>query len=200
MSDNPAMPESLIASESATVPDNHAVPESTAMSKSLTLSVRSLTGNTRKIADGLRRYLENTGWHVTDHERGASVADDLLVICFWCKRSTLDPVSAELIEACEGKRVLVFGTLGGYPDSPYAEKVIGNVTELVSARNECLGVFLSQGKVSMKNIERRRQLPLDDPHHLDEAGVARLMESQKHPDQADIDCAVAFLAAKLSAL
>ena len=60
-------------------------------------------------------------------------------------------------------------------------------------RNECLGVFLSQGRVSMKNVEKRRQLPADDPHHLDDAGVRRLEESQKHPDEQDMARARSFL-------
>lgn len=168
------------------------------MTKNVTLSVSSLTGNTRKIADGVRARLSADGWTITDYERGADVRDDVVAVCFWCWKSTLDPNSMKLLEGCTGKRVLVFGTMGGYPDGPYAEKVKGNVAEAVRANgHECLGVYLSQGKVSMKSVERRRALPEDDPHHLDDAGVERLIESQKHPDQNDIDRAAAFAAQRL---
>ena len=98
-----------------------------------------------------------------------------------------------LLAELSGKKILVFGTFGGYPDSAYADKVRRNVEGDVNEHNECLGVFLSQGKVSMKNVEKRRQLPADDPHHLDDAGVKRLEESQKHPDEQDMARARSFL-------
>jgi len=196
------------------------------MPRTVALSVQSRTGNTRLIADALREHLISRGWQVEDlaapeaaptiaptdiSEPGGTVvtpivtpADaricDVLIICFWCDRSTLDPNTRELIAACTGRRVLAFGTMGGYPDSPYAEKVTANVSELIGHANTCLGVCLSQGRVSMDNVERRRMLPVDHPHHLDDAGVARLVESQKHPDASDIARAVAFLDAHLAAL
>lgn len=87
----------------------------------------------------------------------------------------------------------MFGTFGGYPGSAYADKVRRNVIGDVSEHNECLGVSLSQGRVSMKNVEKRRQLPADDPHHLENAGMRRLEESQKQPDGQDIARACSFL-------
>lgn len=170
------------------------------MSKNVTMSVSSHTGNTRKIAEGVRSQLQAQGWTITDYERGADVHDDVLVMCFWCWKSTFDPASMKLLERCEGKRILVLGTMGGYPDGPYAQKVTRNVTEAVSAHNECLGVFLSQGKVSMKSVEARKQLPVDDPHHLDDAGVERLIESQKHPDSQDVARAAAFVLQAMPAM
>lgn len=160
--------------------------------KSATMAVSSATGNTAKIAEGVRSALRDLGWSVRDYERGAEPADDVVVVCFWCRKSSLDPASAEVVQACRGKKILAFGTFGGYPQSRYADLVRRNVADAISAENECLGVFLSQGKVRMERIEERRQLPEDHPHHLDKWGVERLMEGQSHPSDADVQYARAF--------
>lgn len=168
------------------------------MSQPVTCIVSSRTGNTRKVADAVQAELRRLGFDVRERERGREVDTQLVVMCFWCFKSTLDPLNAKLLAGLSGKRILVFGTFGGYPDSPYADKVRGNVVRAVNERNECAGVFLSQGKVRMDNIEKRRALPPKDPHHLDDAGVARVRESQHHPDDQDLRAAVDFLHAHLA--
>ncbi len=167
------------------------------MSQTVMCAVSSRTGNTRKVADAVEAELRRLGYDVREHERGQEVDTQLVVMCFWCFKSTLDPLNAKLLAGMSGKRVLVFGTFGGYPDSPYADKVRANVIRAVNEKNECAGVFLSQGKVRMDNIEKRRNLPPEDPHHLDEAGVARVMESQHHPNEEDLRAAAEFLRAHL---
>lgn len=52
----------------------------------------------------------------------------------------------------------------------------------------------------MKSVEARKQLPVDDPHHLDDAGVERLIESQKHPDSQDVARAAAFVLQAMPAM
>lgn len=156
------------------------------------MAVSSATGNTAKIAEGVRSALRDLGWSVRDYERGVEPADDVVVVCFWCRKSSFDPASTEVVQACRGKKILAFGTFGGYPQSRYADLVRRNVADVISAENECLGVFLSQGKVRMERIEERCQLPEDDPHHLDRWGVERLMEGQNHPSDADVQYARAF--------
>ncbi len=165
--------------------------------KQLTMVVSSLTGNTRAIANGVRAALESDGWEIQDFEKCGKPAD-LIALCFWCRKSTLDDASRAVLSELESRQIICFGTCGGYPDGGYGDRVRSNVTAEVSARNTCLGVFLSQGKVPLQRIEKRKQLPLDHPHHLDEAGIARLMESLKHPNADDIARAVAFAREKLA--
>ena len=166
----------------------------------LTMAVSSRTGNTRKVADAARRALEEAGWQVRERARGEEVVDDVVVVCFWCWKSTLDPLSERVVGGLSGRRILALGTFGGYPGSPYAGRVERNVCATIGERNECLGVFLSQGKVPMDNIESRRALPPEDPHHLDDAGVERVLESQNHPDENDLRRAEAFVRAHLGDL
>ena len=163
------------------------------MTDDITIAISSRTGNTQKIADAVCAQLDElgVGYHV--REAGEPIESQNVIICFWCFKSRFDVRNQNLLAELSGKKILVFGTFGGYPDSAYADKVRRNVIGDVNERNECLGVFLSQGRVSMKNVEKRRQLPADDPHQLDDAGVRRLEESQKHPDEQDMARARSFL-------
>ena len=170
------------------------------MAQPITCTVSSRTGNTRKVADAVMAELQRLGWNVRERERGQAVDTQLVAMFFWCFKSTFDPLNAKLLESMKGKRILVFGTFGGYPDSPYGNKVRANITRAVNQHNECVGVFLSQGKVRLDNVEKRRNLPPEDPHHLDDAGLARVLESQRHPNDDDIRAAVAVLHERLPQL
>lgn len=155
------------------------------------MAISSVTGNTASIAQAVRSAAEEAGWTINDVV-GPNPPDDVVIVCFWCRKSTLDPKSLKFVESCSGKRVLLFGTMGGYPVGAYADRVRANVTSKVCERNECLGVFLCQGKVNPERIEMRRNLPESDPHHLDDRGLARLTEGLNHPDATDMANARAF--------
>ncbi len=140
------------------------------MTDDITIAVSSRTSNTQKIADAVCAQLDELRVGYRVREAGEPVEGQNVIICFWCFKSRFDVRNKNLLAELSGKKILVFGTFGGYPDSAYADKVRRNVIGDVSEHNECLGVLLSQGRVSMKNVEKRRQLPADGPHHLDDAG------------------------------
>ncbi|MBQ9068465.1 MAG: hypothetical protein IJ131_05280 [Eggerthellaceae bacterium] len=162
------------------------------MQKEATIAVSSRTGNTAYIAEGVVDAARSTGWTIVETENGKAPKTDVVVICFWCRRHSLDDASLEYLSLCEGKRILALGTFGGYPTGAYAKKVRDNVANAISERNECLGVFLCQGKLNESRIEKRRALPPDDPHHLDDFGYERALEGLKHPNETDLLYAKAF--------
>lgn len=172
------------------------------MKRKVILCVSSCTGNTRKIAEALEEELKNLNYEISmlDNKFDENMQNEnaLFIVCFWCRRSTLDFDSQKKVDILKGKDILAFGTMGNYPESSYGEKVNQNVYEHISRENKCLGVYLSQGKVSLKSTERRRKLPKDNPHYLDEEGVKRHLESQTHPDEEDIKNAVLFLRQNLN--
>ena len=163
------------------------------MKPSVTLWVSSVTGNTAKIAEGVRVVLEELGWNVHDAQLGQCPADDYVIVCFWCRKSSLDPKSIRFVESCADRKVLALGTFGGFPQGKYADLVRSNVSARIEQDNECLGVFLCQGKVRKERIDERMALPEDHPHHLDKWGIIRLTEGQKHPDDTDVLYAQAFV-------
>lgn len=165
------------------------------MKKKVVLCISSCTGNTKKIMEALEEELRSKDydiriWNKNGYNR---IDDELFIIGFWCRRSTLDFESQKTVDLLKGKNILAFGTMGSYPDSEYGKRVEENVCEYIGRENKCLGVYLSQGKVSLKRTEMRRKLPKDHPHYLDEEGVKRHLESQKHPNEDDIRKAVLFL-------
>ena len=170
------------------------------MKRHATLFVSSVTGNTAKVANGVREMLVDLGWDVNDARActGCQEESDVVIVCFWCRKSSLDPKSIRFVERCKGKKVLLFGTMGGFPVGSYADSVRANVRAKVEEANECLGVFLCQGKVRQERIDERRALSPDNPHFLDDWGVARLTESLKHPNETDVLYAQAFLRDTLS--
>lgn len=160
------------------------------MNQSFNIYISSFTGNTRKLAEEVCAQLK---------QDGAAFAEDdnpqlpNVIIFFWCRKSTMDPKSLEFLSRCKGKQIIAIGTLGAYPDSEYGELVKNNVKEAISKDNICEGVFLSQGKIREESTERRRNLPADHPHHLDDEGLKRHMESRMHPNQEDFANAVRFI-------
>lgn len=162
------------------------------MTRQATVSISSITGNTATIARGVVEAAESIGWTVAEAQAGQGPETDVVIICFWCRRNSLDDESLEFLSRCEGKRILALGTFGGYPTSAYAARVRANVAAAISERNECLGVFLCQGKLKEQRIEKRRALPPEDPHYLDDFGYERLMEGLNHPNATDILYAKAF--------
>ena len=162
------------------------------MDKTATLSVSSLTGNTAYIAAAAVEAAQEIGWAIHDLEEGATPQTDVVIVCFWCRRSSLDDKSLDVLARCEGKRILALGTFGGYPTSAYAKRVRDNVRARICERNECLGVFLCQGKLPKKRIDARRALPPDRPHYLDDYAYERVLEGLNHPNATDRLNAKAF--------
>lgn len=164
----------------------------------VTVAVSSVTGNTRKVAERIVEVLKEEGFEVALRKTGSGlwaddIKDNLLLLFFWCRKSGLDPASLHLIRECKGKTILAFGTMGGLSDSAYGERVKKNVSDELAKENTCAGVFLCRGKIREESTEKRRRLPKEDPHYLDDEGYKRHLASRSHPDEEDLKKAVSFL-------
>lgn len=165
----------------------------------ISVMISSLTGNTQKIADAVLKELKNDGNAFTRidifHNKELlqlPALNEYILLFFWCRKSTLDDYSQAVIRQCKGKKILAFGTMGGYPDGDYGNRVRKNVETLIGENNICRGVYLSQGKIPESRTTYRMNLPKDHPHYLDENGVKRHEQSRTHPDKKDLDNAVVF--------
>ncbi|WP_026895695.1 flavodoxin family protein [Clostridiisalibacter paucivorans] len=167
------------------------------MLNNVTLYISSCTGNTQKLAQAIQTRLQHFSYQLTVQKSSKSNAlskdDDLIILCFWCRKSTLDSRSKKIIDMCQNRKILAFGTMGSYPNSTYGQTVKSNVFDYISKNNQCLGIFLSQGKIPPERTQKRRKLPPDHPHFLDETGVERHLASRIHPDVKDLQNAVNFL-------
>ncbi|GLB29103.1 flavodoxin [Lacrimispora amygdalina] len=171
------------------------------MNDKIYVYLSSLTGNTEKLAKGVLENLsrKNCSFSLHDNEFITSSGEigELVILFFWCRRGNIDSASRVFLEHCKNKKIIAVGTMGGYPDSEYGSKVKDVVFQVISENNICMGVFLSQGKIDIQRTEYRKTLPPEHPHYLDEEGIRRHEESQKHPDQTDIERAGTFLEKKI---
>lgn len=161
----------------------------------IALYLSSVTGNTRQVADAIQKALSFAHTLVVCDSRApvAHPEADLCLLCFWCRRATLDPNSQKVLHLYRRQPFLAIGTMGGHPDGAHGERVRTNVRRAVDAHNRCQGVFLCRGKIPEARTEYRRALPKDHRLYLDDAGYARQLSSRSHPDAADLAGAVAFV-------
>jgi flavodoxin len=155
----------------------------------------SKTGNTRKLAEGIRRGLaEALGREVriaAVEENPDPSGADWILAGFWADRGNADQKTLQYLESLEGCRIGLFGTLGAYPDSDHAKDISKKVRDLAAEKNTVLGCFLCQGKIDPALTGRFRSLPADNPHAMTPERMARHKEAAKHPDEKDIEAAAA---------
>lgn len=101
------------------------------MIKSIALYISSCTGNTLKISKVIQARLEKNDYELYIHNSSKSNIisknADLIIIFFWCRKSSLDFHSKNIVDKYQNKKILAFGTMGNYPDSIYGQKVKSNV-------------------------------------------------------------------------
>ncbi|MDR1636154.1 MAG: flavodoxin family protein [Treponema sp.] len=154
----------------------------------------SKTGNTRKLAEGIRRVLEDSGFPAriaAVEEKPDPAGAPWVLVGFWADRGQADEKARDYIRSLEGRRLGLFGTLGAYPDSDHAKSLAKKTEALAAEKNSCLGSFLCQGKVDPALIERFKTLPPDNPHAMTEERRKRHEEAAKHPNEDDIAAAAA---------
>jgi hypothetical protein len=124
-------------------------------------------------------------------ENPDSAGADWVLVGFWADRGNADAKALQYIGSLEGRNVGLFGTLGAYPDSEHARDMGKKVEAAAAEKNTVLGCFLCQGKIDPALTERFKSLPADNPHAMTEERMKRHLEAAKHPDEKDIEAAVA---------
>lgn len=176
--------------------------------------VSSITGNTEQVAGAIIEELLRMGYtpcikagnsglvqRMTDRYSVIEApdncleddADMMVILCFWCRKAGMDDQTISFLKNLKARRILVFGTMGSYPDSDYGAQVYRSVDSLVSKDNLLLGTFLCRGRIDEKRTEKRRNLPFFHPHYLNDEGYARHISSRSHPDGKDLKGAADFL-------
>jgi flavodoxin len=154
----------------------------------------SKTGNTRRLAQGIRQGLAGDGEQelrlAAVEENPDPAGADWILVGFWADRGTADQKALEYLKTLEGRRVGFFGTLGAYPESKHAEDIRQKVRALGAEKNTVLGCFLCQGKIDPALTGRFKNLPPDNPHAMTPERMRRHLEAAKHPDENDIKAAV----------
>lgn len=151
----------------------------------------SITGNTKKLADHIKKELTADGHEVQLFDsslsgEGPPREAEVILVAFWCRRSGMDDFSRRTVSRFRGKKILALGTIGGNVSGPYGDRVRENVRAFIGKENICLGVCICQGAVNLKRVQGRRLLPKEDSHYLSDEKYARFLETQGHPDEDDL--------------
>lgn len=155
------------------------------------LTYSSLTGNTRKVAEAMAQVLPGTE-AVSIRQAPDPAAFDLIAHGFWVRKGKPDRASLTWLAKIHGRGVLLFGTLGAWPDSDHARRCADYAAAMLTQNgNRVLGVFLCQGKVN-PGLRERLPVRVRQTHPMTPERLQRHAEAARHPDKADMDRARAF--------
>jgi len=159
----------------------------------------SRTGNTKIVADAIREELGGDVDFYTMKEAPSPDVYDLLIIGFWVNRGTADPSTLKYIENIRNKKVVLFATLGAYPDSDHADKSMESVVKMLEGENEVLGTFMCQGKIDPKLLEKyKTSRVMNKNHPMTPERRVRHAEAEKHPDDKDLEEVKKFISEVLN--
>lgn len=145
----------------------------------------SLTGNTKAVAEAVLEAMPAGTDIFAIKNAPKPESYDLLALGFWVSKSGPDPKMAAYLQSLRGKRLILFGTMAGYPNSEYGALVRANA-EALAAGCKVLGVFLCQGRISEKRFQAYMNGDLQYTRHpLTPERKARLMEAALHPNEDD---------------
>lgn len=156
------------------------------------LAYSSLTGNTKKLCDGVYDGLKHK--YDIDICKVKEVSDisgyDTIMAGYWVDKGTANKEAKKFIKGIKNKKVVLLGTLGAAPDSEHGMKVMKNVAKLVDESNEYYNSFLCRGKVSEKLTKRVKFLPL--PKSIRDQMYEASINSHE-PREQDIKNAINFV-------
>lgn len=167
--------------------------------KKVLISYSSLSGNTRQLAEGIAKscpdyidLLDIAKLEEGDEAVAEALANyDHVLHGYWVDKGGPDARSERYLKAIRNKKVGIFATLGAYPDSDHAKESLERGRQCLDASNEFLAEFICQGRLSEAIKQRIRSLPADHPHAVDEERLKRWAAAEDHPNEQDIQNAIA---------
>lgn len=145
----------------------------------------SITGNTKKVAQAINEVVK--GNLVDIKENPDPNEYDSVILGYWADKGKADKLADKFIEKVSNKPCGVFATLGAYPDSEHAKKVINYGIEALKENGcEVLSSFICQGKIDPSLTKRFENLDPSHPHYMDDARRKRHEDAKTHPDKNDL--------------
>ncbi len=147
----------------------------------------SLSGCTKKVAQGIFDSLEGVEKSIHDLKDGAPKLDgDIILLGYWVDRGGPNEEMKELLSQIKEKAVGLFCTLGYYADSEHAQKSISAGVNMVNENNTVIGSYVCNGTLSPDMIAKFRQAGGAGPHAATPEKEIRWKIMESHPTQAEI--------------
>lgn len=162
----------------------------------------SRTGNTKKIAEAIVSALPESTPCVPVSEAPESFAEyDGVFFGFWADQGNANKEAQAVIKRLNNKKVALFATFGVPPQMPHASQTMKAAADLLPDGQTPVGLFKCQGKVDPKVIELMyKMFPEGHPHGRNPEREARHKEAASHPDEQDVQQAIAFAREMLAAM
>lgn len=154
---------------------------------SILITYSSLTGNTKKLAEGIYKNLQLDYVEIKPIKEVESLeAYDTVLVGYWVDKGGPNDEAAAFMKTIKGKRVGIFATLGYYPDTQHGWNSLVKGEELVKEDNEVIGRYICQGPISEKLIESFKKLPADSHHAITPEKLRRYEIARQHPNEAEM--------------
>lgn len=156
------------------------------------ITYASITGNTKKLAEGIYKGLEIKDKEILELKSVKSFDSyDLIILGYWAYRGTCSKDVLRIIKDINNKNLFLFATLAFYPDSQHAYNVLNSVTELLENQgNNVLSRYICTGGLDPKRVQDKIDNPEKYKHPITMEKKIRYDVLKKHPTELDIECAV----------
>ena len=152
------------------------------------------TGNTRKIADAIFSALKDSDKKIVDVNEINTVnmnEFEKIIIGGWIDKGEIDEKSKEFLTNLKNKKLGLFLTMGGNPETDRAKKCVQKVRELLEKNGNIVEkTFACQGAIDPNLINKFREMTKQGtagPFAATPEREARWAEAAKHPDEKDIE-------------
>ena len=147
----------------------------------------SLTGNTKKATTWAFEAVigEKELFSVEEAMKIDTSSYDRIIQGFWVDKGTLDPKSRKFSKQIKGKELIFIGTLGAYPNSKHAIKVMERSKKIAEENNCYLGTCMVQGKMSDVLLKSMDKFPLNLIFRKTEERLERIQVASFHPNEED---------------
>ena len=154
----------------------------------------SVTGNTRRLAEGIAQELGDFQPRLAEIDSlDAPPEADVCLVGYWADKGRPDERASRFLSGLRHTRVGLFGTLGAYPYGPHARMVQAAAEELLDENCPLIGSFLCQGPVNPRLLERMRHAGSPD----NPEAQRRHQIAAHHPNEGDMRYAAGLFRERL---
>ena len=152
----------------------------------------SKTGNTRRLAEAIRRTLGEEACRYFGPPCAGALEAETVFAGFWTDRGDCGEEMAAFLASLTQQRLFLFGTAGFGGDERYYETILNRVDGHVPPPVERLGRYMCQGQMP-EAVRRRYEAMEEGPKKT--AMLQNFDRALGHPDEADLTALARTVAA-----
>lgn len=150
-----------------------------------TVLYKSLTGNTRLLADTLAKELDCSVQPITTQD--IEVSTEIVCIGFWTDKGVCDKDVQRVLKSLHHKKVFLFGTAGFGKQEDYFQAILKRVSNYLDESNVVIGGFMCQGKMPLAVKQKYERMLEEHPDNEHFKGmIENFDEALSHPNTQDL--------------